>query len=121
MQLQAIEELQQLPKENQFRDRILEIVANLIAILEVRREEQENLESEEGEFLMQLSTIYTQRLEEATQKGIDIGEQRGEQRGKELTQREIATNLLNTGLEIEQIAQVTGLSPEEVRKLITSN
>ena len=121
VQLQAIEELQQLPKENQFRDRILEIVANLIAILEVRREEQENLESEEGEFLMQLSTIYTQRLEEATQKGIEIGEQRGEQRGKELTQREIATNLLNTGLEIEQIAQVTGLSPEEVRKLITSN
>ncbi|MFP4133166.1 MAG: hypothetical protein ACLFTJ_03315, partial [Halothece sp.] len=67
VQLQAIEELQRLPKENQFRDRILEIVANLIAILEVRREEQENLEPEEGEFLMQLSTIYTQRLEEATQ------------------------------------------------------
>jgi hypothetical protein len=35
VQLQAIEELQQLPKGNQFRDRILEIVANLIAILEV--------------------------------------------------------------------------------------
>ena len=115
VQQQAIEELQRLPKENQFRERILEIVANLIAILEVKRQEQDSLEPEEGEFLMQLSTIYTQRLEEATQKGIEIGEQRG----KELTQREIATNLLNTGIEIEKIAQVTGLSPEEVRKLTT--
>ncbi len=78
---------------------------------------------------MQLSTIYTQRLEEATQKGIEqgieqgieIGEQRGEERGKELTQREIATNLLSMGMEIEQVSQVTGLSPEEVRELMTNN
>jgi len=129
VQLQAIEELQQLPKENQFRDRILEIVANLIAILEVRREEQENLESEEGEFLMQLSTIYTQRLEEATQKGIEqgieqgieIGEQRGEQRGIEIAQKRLAQNLLSQGMEVEQVAELTELSLEEVRKLITSN
>jgi len=121
VQLQAIEELQQLPKENQFRDRILEIVANLIAILEVRREEQENLESEEGEFLMQLSTIYTQRLEEATQKGIEIGEQRGEQRGMAIAQKRLAQNLLSQGMDVEQVATLTELSPEEVRKLITSN
>lgn len=129
VQLQAIEELQQLPRENRFRDRILEIVANLIAILEVRREEQQNLEPEEGEFLMQLSTIYTQRLEEATQKGIEqgieqgieIGEQRGEQRGIEIAQKRLAQNLLSQGMEVEQVAELTELSPEEVRKLITSN
>ena len=51
VQMQAIEELQQLPKSNPFRDRILEIVANMVAILEVREQEQQGLESEEREFL----------------------------------------------------------------------
>ncbi|WP_232225204.1 hypothetical protein [Dactylococcopsis salina] len=40
---------------------------------------------------------------------------------KQLTQREIAANLHAMGMGIEQIAQATGLSPEEVRKLIASN
>ncbi|MFP4255014.1 MAG: hypothetical protein ACLFRN_11195 [Halothece sp.] len=92
-------------------------MANLIAILEVRREEQENLEPEEGEFLMQLSTIYRQRLEEATQKGIEIGEQRG----IEIAQKRLAQNLLRQGMAVEQVAELTELSVGEVRKLITSN
>jgi DNA-binding NarL/FixJ family response regulator len=40
---------------------------------------------------------------------------------KQLTQREIAANLLNKGMEIQEIAEVTGLSPEEVTKLTTNN
>ena len=50
VQMQAIEELQQLPESNPFRDRILELVANMVAILEVREQEQDSLESEEREF-----------------------------------------------------------------------
>ncbi|AFZ51925.1 hypothetical protein Dacsa_3431 [Dactylococcopsis salina PCC 8305] len=100
-----IEELQTLPKNDRFRDDILEIVSNMIAILEVRRQEQETLEIEEREFLMQLSTVYTQRLEEA--------EQRGEQRA----QRNIARNLLIQGMEIDRVAELTALSVEEVAKL----
>ena len=104
-QVEAIEELQTLPKNDRFRDDILEIVSNMIAILEVRRQEQETLEIEEREFLMQLSTVYTQRLEEA--------EQRGEQRA----QRNIARNLLIQGMEIDRVAELTALSVEEVAKL----
>lgn len=103
--MEAIEELQTLPKNDRFRDDILEIVSNMIAILEVRRQEQETLEIEEREFLMQLSTVYTQRLEEA--------EQRGEQRA----QRNIARNLLIQGMEIDRVAELTALSVEEVAKL----
>ncbi|WP_041235503.1 hypothetical protein [Dactylococcopsis salina] len=40
---------------------------------------------------------------------------------KQLTQREIAANLLNKGMEIQEIAEATGLSPEEVTKLINQN
>ncbi|WP_222597842.1 hypothetical protein [Euhalothece natronophila] len=94
---------------------------------------------------MQLSTIYRQRLEEATQKGIEIGEQRGEQRGieigeqrgeqrgieigeqrgeqrgMEMAQKRLAQNLLSQGMDVEQVAELTELPVEEVRKLITSN
>jgi hypothetical protein len=50
----------------------MEIVSNMIAILKVRQQEQESLDLEEREFLMQLSTVYTQRLEEATQQGNEL-------------------------------------------------
>jgi len=109
VQIQAIEELRELPKNDPFRERILEVISNLIAILEVRQQQKENLEVEEREFIMELSTIYTQRLQEATQQGI------------ELTQREIATNLLSMGMKIEQITKATGLSLEEVTKLANKN
>ncbi|AFZ50892.1 RpnC/YadD family protein [Dactylococcopsis salina] len=110
VQMQAIEELQQLPPSNPFRDRMLEIVANMVAILEVRQQEQQGLESEEREFLMQLSTVYTQRLEEATQQGIE--------QGVKLAQKRLIRNLLSRGMTIEEIAELTELSPEEVTQLI---
>ena len=109
VQVEAIEELQSLPEDNKFRDRILEIVSNMIAILEVREQEQETLDIEEREFLMQLSTVYTKRLEEA--------EQLGEQRGEERAQRNIARKLLTQGMEIDRIAELTELPLEEVAKL----
>ncbi|AFZ42801.1 hypothetical protein PCC7418_0573 [Halothece sp. PCC 7418] len=109
VQMQAIEEVQQLPETNPFRDRILEIVANMVAILEVRQQEQQGLESEEREFLMQLSTVYTQRIQEAEQRGIAIA------------QRRLIRNLFSKGMTIEEIAEVTELSPEEVTEIINQD
>ncbi|MCI9353900.1 MAG: hypothetical protein HFE58_03720 [Firmicutes bacterium] len=60
-------------------------------------------------------------LEEGEQKGIKIGEQKGikigEQRGELKKQQEIAKKLIGV-LDIEVIAEKTGLSIEEVKKLI---
>jgi hypothetical protein len=42
----------------------------------IRQQEQESLDLEEREFLMQLSTVYTQRLEEATQQGNELAQKR---------------------------------------------
>ncbi|WP_041235320.1 hypothetical protein [Dactylococcopsis salina] len=58
---------------------------------------------------MRLEPLYQQEKEEL-QREV-----------KQLTQREIAANLLNKGMEIQEIAEVTGLSPEEVTKLINQN
>ncbi|MDR9402338.1 MAG: hypothetical protein RI580_02765, partial [Halothece sp. Uz-M2-17] len=76
---------------------------------EVRQQEQQGLESEEREFLMQLSTVYTQRIQEAEQRGIAIA------------QRRLIRNLLSKGMTIEEIAELTELSPEEVTQLITQD
>ena len=69
--------------------------------------------------------IYQEILEEGEAKGIAKGEAKGEAKGiakgeakgKAETARKIALNLLGIGMSLEQIAQVTELSIEEVRVL----
>lgn len=74
VQIRAISELEALPSSDPYRERILELVANMIAILEVRQQQQETLETEERELIMELSTVYRQRLQEATEQGIEQGQ-----------------------------------------------
>ena len=80
VQQQAIEELQNLPKNHPFRETILELISNLIAMLEQSKQEAGKLEPEDEQLIMKLSPIYQQRLEEATQKGIEQGKE-SERRG----------------------------------------
>jgi predicted transposase/invertase (TIGR01784 family) len=49
------------------------------------------------------------------QEALQEGEQKGELRGKQ----EVALNLLKTGMNINQVAKVTGLTIEQVRQLQT--
>jgi predicted transposase/invertase (TIGR01784 family) len=66
---------------------------------------------------MRESVIYQEILEEGEAKGIAKGEAKGEARGKAETARKIALNLLGIGMSLEQVAQVTELSIEQVRVL----
>jgi predicted transposase/invertase (TIGR01784 family) len=50
-------------------------------------------------------------------EGIAIGEERGEARGKLKGKRETALNAIKMGLSVEQAAQLTGLSLQEIEKL----
>jgi predicted transposase YdaD len=54
------------------------------------------------------------------QKGIEKGVLLGEQKGFILARQEIAIKLLKTTDNLEFIAKVTGLAPEEIRKLQTT-
>ncbi len=58
---------------------------------------------------MRESVIYQEILEE--------GEAKGEAKGKAETTRKLALNLLRIGMSLEQIAQVTELSIEQVQVL----
>ena len=99
-----------LSAENPFRQRALQLLYTLQKSLKSKQE----IPSEDRELIMRLEPLYQQEKEKLQREA--------KQSGIELAQREIAANLLNTGImEIEQIAQVTGLSPEEVTKLTTNN
>ena len=51
------------------------------------------------------------------QRGLTKGLQKGWKKGKQEGKQEIALNLLKVGMSAEQVAQVTGLTVEQVRQL----
>jgi hypothetical protein len=80
VQQQAVNELQGLPDDNPWKLAALELLYDLRTILEVRQD----LELDDQELIMELSPLYLQRLEDATQRGIEQGVQRGNQQGQRL-------------------------------------
>jgi len=61
----AVDELEALPVKNPFRSNALELLYSL----RINLEASQNLDEEDRELIMQLSPLYLQRLEEATQQG----------------------------------------------------
>ena len=51
------------------------------------------------------------------EKGIGIGMERGREEGREEERREMAKALKNNGASLDLIANVSGLSEEEIRNL----
>ncbi|GFE70320.1 hypothetical protein CFPU101_29300 [Chroococcus sp. FPU101] len=62
---------------------------------------------------MRESVIYQEILAE----GEQIGERRGEQIGEQQATEKIALNLLQAGMKIEQVAQMTELTIEQIQAL----
>ncbi len=81
VQENAIEELKALPRDNPYRDSVLELVSNLFTMLELNRHKKEKLTVEDQELIMKLSPIYKARLEEREQIGLERGIQQGIQQG----------------------------------------
>jgi predicted transposase/invertase (TIGR01784 family) len=59
---------------------------------------------------------HTRVYQEAKQEGKQEGRQEGRQEGV----RQVAINLLNVGMTVEQVATLTNLSVEQVRQLQAS-
>ncbi len=66
---------------------------------------------------MRESVIYQEILQEGEAKGRAEGEAKGRAEGKAETTRKLAVNMLRIGISLEQIAQVTELSLEQVQAL----
>jgi len=110
VQEKAIKELKSLPLESTLRNNALELVYEMLSLLKARQKQQ--LDREDKELVMQLSTIYLEKLENATQQGI------------ERERRVMITSLLRIrfGSIDEEISRIieplTALSPEEFTPLL---
>jgi predicted transposase/invertase (TIGR01784 family) len=62
--------------------------------------------------------IFNQGMIKGISEGESRGESRGEARGKAEGRRETAANLLKIGIDMKIITQATGLSEEEIKKLV---
>jgi len=61
--------------------------------------------------------VYKDAVQEGLQKGLHRALHKGVRKGLQKGRQEIAVNLLKTGMNVEQVAQVTGLTVEKVRQL----
>ncbi|NET16925.1 MAG: hypothetical protein F6K08_30970, partial [Okeania sp. SIO1H6] len=69
VQSQAIDELKALPKDNIHRENALLLLADLLSNIEANPDK----DPEDRELIMRLSPLFSQRLEEATQSGVQQG------------------------------------------------
>ncbi|MDM8101656.1 helix-turn-helix domain-containing protein [Oceanobacillus oncorhynchi] len=73
-------------------------------------EQMENLPEEEKDMVLQLPNSYFER-------GLGKGKQEGIEEGIKKRNQEIALELIAIGMPINQIAEITKLSKEEIKKL----
>ncbi len=120
VQQQAIQELKSLSTDHLFREPILELVYDLLAVLETRQQTQQNLDQEDRELMMQLSPIYRQKLEEATQKGVQQGLQQGlQQERRAMIESLLQVRFGSIDQELEAIIErLTALEPSEFTPLL---
>lgn len=64
---------------------------------------------------------HNQMMYEAEQRGIKVGEERGKEIGKQETLFDVVKKFLALRLPIDTIAEGTGLSEEDVRKIQQEN
>ena len=67
--------------------------------------------------IMRESEIYQEILQDGEAKGIAKGEAKGKAEGEAEEKTRIALNMLHSGIAIDLIAQLTGLSLEQIQKL----
>ena len=122
VQEKAIKELKSLPLESKLRSNALELVYEMLSLLQARQKQQ--LDQEDKELVMQLSTIYLEKLENATKQGREQGIEQGIEQGKQGERRVTIASLLRIrfGSIDEEISRIieplTALSPEEFTPLL---
>lgn len=86
----------------------------LLAGLRLNKEEIQRLLRSE---MIQESVIYQEIWETALDRGLQEGRQRGLQEGRQEAMREIAVQLLASGMAVVQVASITGLSVEQIEEV----
>ena len=56
-------------------------------------------------------------IQQGLQKGIQKGRREGRREGRQIREKEMARKMLKKNMSLEDICDVTGLPPEEIKKL----
>lgn len=62
---------------------------------------------------------YNSGIASAREEGEKVGIEKGERKGKKEAKIQIDKKLIESGMELEKVAQVTGLSENEIKEIIT--
>ncbi len=108
-------ELKKMPKS----DKISEKYVESVTIVNNDPFFQEYMSHEEDQRKMQNSLI-REAEDSGYEKGIKLGEEKGLKLGEEKEKIDIAKRLLNMHINKEDIIKATGLTPEEINKIITT-
>ena len=111
-------------KQQNLNSDIIELI-EAVLVAKFKKLTREEIESMFALSDLKNTRVYQDALQEGEQKGLTRGLQRGLTRGlqkgwkkgKQEGKQEIALNLLRLGMNAEQVAQVTGLTVEQVRQL----
>ena len=116
-------ELKKMPKS----DKISEKYVESVTIVNNDPFFQEYMSHEEDQRKMQNSLIreaedsgYEKGIKLGEEKGLKLGEEKGLKLGEEKGKIDIAKRLLNMHMNKEDIIKATGLTPEEINKIITT-
>ena len=121
VQAKAAQEVLALPQDNPLRSGALQLLSSWKIVERIHPD----LEQTNREFNMALSQAYLEWEKEVElrgkQEGELLGEQRGKQEGellgKQKAKQEVALNMLRGGIPVEQIAQFTELSLQQIQQL----
>ena len=108
-------ELKKMPKSDKISEKYIESVT----IVNNDPFFQEYMSHEEDQRKMQNSLI-REAEDTGYEKGIKLGEEKGLKLGEEKGKIDIAKRLLNMHMNKEDIIKATGLTPEEINKIITT-
>ena len=80
--------------------------------------EQEVITNKEDQVMISTATrLFNEGRQEGIEKGIEKGIKKGRQEGKEEGKEEVALRMLQQGMDLQLIAQVTDLSIQQLHKL----
>jgi hypothetical protein len=113
VQSKAVTELLALPETHRYR---LETLRHL-AVLQVNLQMRQNKTKDLREVIMNLAPAYEQWYAKTIAEGEQRGEARGEARGEQVRSAQIAQRMLSKNMPLSEIAELTGLTIEQLKVL----
>lgn len=117
----ALDQLEKQEKGIEYFETFIRYIMNARKDLELKTvyEIVKEISFERSELIMTIAEkLIKEGIEKGIEKGMEKGMEKGIEKGMEKGKLEVARNLLDLGLKIDKIIKATGLTEEEIKKLL---